>query len=134
MSEICFRAMRPDDENFILNSWLKSYRSSVPLVGDVVYFREQKYAIRRILLTAEVHIACDPADESVVWAYVVSEGNVVHYAYSKFALRRFGLIRALIERAGLGNHFVCSHLTDAGVKILASHHSSFTFNPWEVHK
>jgi hypothetical protein len=135
--EIHFRALEPKDVNFLLNSWLKSFRPSCPLVSDEVYFREQKRLVLRLLEDTNVLLACDPVDPGVIWGYLVgaSDGQgfgVVHWVYTKHALRKFGIARALLAQAGILAGFEASHLTDIGRRLLVDHPGLFTFNPWRA--
>ncbi len=135
--EIHFRLPEPADKNFILSSWLKSYRPSCPVVSDETFFREQKSLILRLLEDTNVLLACDPVDPGVIWGYLVASSDgqgfgVAHYVYVKHSLRRFGIARALLAQAGILAGFETSHLTDTGRRILVDHPGLFTFNPWRA--
>jgi hypothetical protein len=133
-AEIIYRDATIDDVNFILSSWLKSYRPSAPLVSDEVYFREHKALVMQLIQRSAVHIACDPSYPLSIYGYAVVEQGAVHYVYVKFALRKFGVARALLKRAGVESPFAVSHLSETGLRILRAHPGAFIYNPYKVSK
>ena len=73
--DVVFRHMQDSDINFILNSWLSSYRNSLPVthVSNEVYYREQKKIIHSLLDNASVLIIADSEDTSVDIGYIIGE-------------------------------------------------------------
>jgi len=132
MTEIDFRRSTAEDTNFILSSWLKSYRSSVPLVSDDIYFEYHKAYVTNLILKSTIIVACDPDYPSSIYGYAVTEPEIVHYVYVKHTLRRFGIATALLESHT--KPFVTSHLSQPAAKILAAHPNAFTYNPYEQSK
>lgn len=108
-NQVAIRLARPSDVNFILNSWLKSYRSSYAVKGvcDTIYYREQKRIIMALVNKPgmALFVASDPDDANEIFGWLCAEQRaasasptlVVHYAYVKQAFRRLGILRALLE-------------------------------------
>jgi GNAT superfamily N-acetyltransferase len=102
---VTLRNLRPDDYNFVLSSWLKSYRNSRFGKGftNEVYYRSQTDAILGLLSTARVVVACDPTDERHVFGYAVGQESPdgaqfwLHYCYVKKFYRRLGIARQLVR-------------------------------------
>jgi len=131
MSKFEIRNADNGDINFIVNSWLKSYRASCPLVSDLVYFDYQKRLIMKIFETATVTLAIDPDDPAHIFGYIVHEGSVIHYCYVKHSLRRFGIARALLATIK-ADHFITTHLSYPARQILGSNPGMFLYNPYKI--
>lgn len=92
---------------FILNSWLRSYRSTLREVPKETYFEAQEKAIRFLLSLPEVEIlvATSPDDIEQILSYAVIErensGDVIHWAYTKAPFRRMGLLKFLLKEGDL---------------------------------
>lgn len=105
---LLLRPMAGEDENFIYNSWLKSFWTEGALLsclGRDVYFPRHHKVIERLLDRAatRVLIASLKEDEGTILGYLVSEGttdfDVLHYCYVKGAFLRFGIATALLDAA-----------------------------------
>ncbi len=99
---------KPEDIPFVMNSFLKKFRESIPirLVTDRVYYENQHYVITQIMQApgAKLAVACDPEDENHVYGYVLSEELtpdwvLLHFCYVKGAFRKFGIGKTLITTA-----------------------------------
>lgn len=95
--------MKTEDRNFVVNSYLKSYRNSPDaqhVVGDF-YFTGQTRILEKLLQTAEVVVACNPDKEDDIYGYAIVEGSksrpVVHYVYIKQAFRRQKLAQRILH-------------------------------------
>lgn len=104
------RQAREDDTNFLLATWLKSYRIIAhddainPVVSRIpgqTYFKGQELAIKRILKSAQVLIAHDREDPAFIYGYMVFEPGKIHYAYVKGSFRRLGVATELLKESGL---------------------------------
>lgn len=110
MEEFNTRVMEEGDLNFVLSTWLKSYRvdAKEDLVNPVVsripgrtYFKGQEAAIKKILKNASVLVACDKDDPSFITGYFVFESTKLHYLYVKGTFRNRGIARKLLDQSGL---------------------------------
>lgn len=109
------------DKNFILSSWMKSYRNeaAVHSVTNDVFFYSHQVLIGEIAKTADIFLACAHDNPDEVWGWLCTQAGpdgslIVHYAYTKQRFRRLGLGRQLLEAAGWV----------PGVRVWATHWSS----------
>jgi GNAT superfamily N-acetyltransferase len=106
---VLLRPAGPDDVALVSETWLESYRNDSPWahrLTDHVFFAHHQPAVAEILSRACAVVACDPADErvvygTVVWEPATAEGPAVHWVYVKKALRRLGVARRLLAATGL---------------------------------
>lgn len=124
-TSVTLRPVAPADEPLVFSSWLRSYRTA-PAVAQVrgpVYFANQRRVIERILLRAQVLVACSPSEPTDVFGYAVCErtasGLVVHWLYVKHPFRRLGVAGRLLSAAGAGDVATIQHTheTDAGKRL-----------------
>ena len=124
------RPIEPGDFDFVLNSWLMSYREYVcgpkiknpdkpiPLVGPRAVNPERYYVAQQALISElskrrRFVMACDPDKKDFIMGWICGEQiavtvgtitqteSVVDYVYVKNAYRKMGMARTLLER-GLG--------------------------------
>lgn len=128
---LVIRAYREaEDKNFILNSWLKSYRRAPwsQYVPNEVYFPEHKAIIESLLAdpcTSVKVLVLDDADRNFIVGYSVTalapatlggEVYFVHWVYIKDTFRGLGLTKALLPPPD--SVIRASHMTQSG-NILA---------------
>lgn len=122
-----------EDLPFIFNSWLKCYRAApaVKMIPNSTYYASQHALIEKILLTSEVHIACNIEDPSQIYGYVVGktrEGKcTVHWLYCKHTFRRNGVAKALLQQLGEGP-FEYSHRLDNTERLIKR--PNCVYNPY----
>ena len=97
------RGPTADDLQFIMNSWLKSYRNSdlTNYVPNKLYYDYHGALIKNILNRSLVSIICDVEDPSHVYGYVcyelLNEIFILHYVYIKFNFRNMGLCESTLK-------------------------------------
>ena len=102
---IRFRTYNPEDRNFILNSWLKSYQKAAAVkdVDTRVYFGNQSDVIDRLIEKSHVVVAVSETDPTEIFGYIfrekIGETTVVHYCYVKKTYRRLGVGHHLLIAA-----------------------------------
>lgn len=101
MDNMIIRRHKKDDENFILNSWLKSARKHTEFysVSNEIYFKEYAVIIQNYLTSCECFVLCDLLDQNNIYGYIVfdSEKKLIHFVYIKFPFRKFGFAKKLFE-------------------------------------
>lgn len=110
------------DQNFIINSWLKSYRDSNfadPITSDV-YFKQHRSLIIDMLSDGVTIVACNPdsTDQIFGWVNAIPSEvgiTVFNYVYVKHPYRRLG-IGGMLRREALHK---CNH--DMELPALATH-------------
>jgi GNAT superfamily N-acetyltransferase len=136
---ISLRPVQPEDKNFILNSWLKSYRSAyaVKRMQNEAYFLEEGKVIKDLLNNVDVLIACDAKDPNQIFGYAVSQKvrgtYVLHYVYVKLPFRNCGIAKALIEGQGHKlNKQAASYTHHTQAVDQLSYKYKFFYNPYLV--
>jgi len=115
---IRIREFNEPDKNFVLNSWLKSYRDSpwaFHLDNDT-YFYGHQLLIGKLAETSKLYVACSVDDPNEIWGWLCAEKGppgtvVIHYVNVKQRFRKFGVAKALLQAAGWR----------PGVKVWATH-------------
>ena len=117
--EIEFRPLESGDFNFILNSWMQSYRECRPLMSNPRYYISQQRLISGLSRTTMILVACDKANPGFIIGYACGrklcgpDGPqlLLHYVYVKDNYRRSGLMRKMLEQLGweAGMHTLVSH-------------------------
>jgi hypothetical protein len=132
MNDVHIRPLLETERPFVLSSWLKSYRNApaVRLADNATYYAGQAASILKTLDRAETLVAADPEDDNVIWGFIVSEGELIHYVYVKHLMRRNGLAHSLWCVAGKPT--VATAMTHAGESILRAHSDVLAFDPYAV--
>lgn len=98
------RAAQTSDFNFIINSWLKSYRNT-PLITDVpnsIFFKNHAELIHNILAKATTIVITAPDDDQHLFGYLVYEVKdgalTLHFVYTKLVYRNLKLIKTIVEQ------------------------------------
>lgn len=113
------RGMLPGEDKYLVKLWLESFWTSEYARryrrpgGKRIYLQAHGERLHRILERADVRVACDPDEPSLVEAFAVVEPpNVVHWIGAKRYMHRAGASRALFElllRPELANDCVYTH-------------------------
>ena len=97
-----------NDRDFIFDSWIKAIKNKkfreVNGLLFTILFSEN---IERILerKSTNVYISCNPSREEQIYGYIISEGNIFHWAHVKKVsehgngFRRLGICTSLIDYA-----------------------------------
>lgn len=115
---VIIRGIVQADIPFIINSWLKSFRSSrwAGSLPNNVYWDAYHKAIEVILERPDttVSVACLSENPDQILGYIVYCPDAVHYLYVKLSLRRHGIGKRLLTSAiGDAKHFRYTFRTDA---------------------
>lgn len=133
--QIKIRSFIPEDLNFILNSWLHSFRDCsrfAQTIPDHIYNKYHSLVIQRILeRKVDCLIASDEEEKGLIYGYAVFEKNlkqdIFHYVYVKRAFNLQGIAKKLIKEAPFKvEHAYASHMTaikhkDQGIFCLVKH-------------
>lgn len=121
------RPALPTDHNFILATWLKSYRelgTSHPVPEKEIYYREHQEKIKYHLESSKCLIATTD-DTDQICGYICFNGDTVHYIFIKTVFRRFGIANQLLDAANTLRQF--SHFTKFTPMFKRR---GLTFNPY----
>jgi hypothetical protein len=130
--EHLIRDLRASDHAFIIESWsnaLRSDNSWFRTVDSRIYFGTYKPLVGELITDPAnvVRLACLPEDTDTILSYIVFSPatRTFHWAYTKAAWRRLGLVRSLLT--DLPPFEFVSHLTDMGLKLKPK---EWRFNPF----
>jgi hypothetical protein len=131
------------DLNFILSSWLKSYRNSdfATCISNDTYYAFHQGLISQILThptnTLTIIASVEDPDQILGYASYSITKPIIHYIYMKQPFRRLGLGRYLFE--GVRNHFktleenpvtICTHKCKRWART--SKALNLTYNPYMI--
>jgi len=131
--EILIRQMKAEDSNFVVNSWLRSLRSSSPYfhsIPEKIFYTAHKNGIIATIERPEAKcLIVTPKDSpDIIVGYLVYEDRntphycLLHYCYVKHKFRGLGLANYLIGLVSNGRSLVSSHYSS---KI-----KNLSFNPY----
>jgi GNAT superfamily N-acetyltransferase len=85
------------DESFLYATWIKSYH--VPRCPAPFYLRGQREVINNILKdpNTNVLVAADQETQELIYGYIVTNANNVHYVYVKGPYRGNGIATSLLS-------------------------------------
>lgn len=115
MSEVLIRYYQDDDKNFILSSWLRSYRNSqfAKKIQPEIYYANHARVVEHMIQTCTILVACDPTAPYVTYGYICYQPELIHYIYVKYPFRKLKIATILLESSLLKPPYIITHLTKA---------------------
>lgn len=128
---VSIRDYQNEDENFIFATWLQGLWHGNDWFREIdhdTYFSTYRKIIQSLLKrpSVSIKIACLKDDPSVILSYAVSEGETLHFIFTKEAWRKNGIATMLIPK----NLSWVTHLTPAARAILRKKYPNVKFNPF----
>lgn len=124
-----FRPMRPDEDAFVLSSWLRGFRYS-PWAGVLPtngFFEAHRTHFTEVMATRARVVVAENTDEQPphnLLGFIVYEPDrkpaCLHWVYTKFVFRKKGVARALLYHAGFrvdDEQFIASSMTESWMQI-----------------
>lgn len=131
--------MKASDLNFILSSWLKTYKYSGPTVRrmfDRVYYEVYEPKVKELIKRSDVYIASLREDEDVIVGYLaierLTDRDIIHFCAVKDSWQKMGIARQLIDAARPQPSTYYTHWTSPMVSL--SHKIPYIFQPFLIHK
>jgi hypothetical protein len=131
------RKPKASDLNFIHSTFLKSMHKETKLgksVPTTLFFAEFAKTIDYLLEVAETIIACDKENPDVIFAYLIYEPKIVHYAFTKLAFRRLHIARDLVLYAMENADSFEYSLKTLTSKKITINYPNLTYNPFHLMK
>jgi ribosomal protein S18 acetylase RimI-like enzyme len=102
---VVYREFRDDDEGFVYNSWLKSFREGSSWADKIpaqVYFSNHKKVVSKLLSESGIVIAANPECPDQIFGYGVYQPTtghvtVLHYIYVKHSYRKLGIAADILR-------------------------------------
>lgn len=119
--QIEIRDVTKEDINFILATWLRSYRHASQFakkISNAIYYKWHHKVIERIIdRGGEILVAHPLGEPDVILGYLCTElqtdnKRVVHYCYVKKTFRKMGVAKSLLEANILEGAFFTHYTTD----------------------
>ena len=106
--EIVIRSARPDDYNYIISSWLRSYagrsREAQAYPSMAVWYEDYQRVVKDLIDRSTVSVAALKDDCSVIVGWSAMEDDVLHYVLTKPRWRRLGVARLLVPEVRCYSH------------------------------
>lgn len=95
---VTLRPAAESDRLYILNSWVKSYGDSpwAQSMPKSVYRDGHSRLVEALYPRCRVLVACDPEVRDTILGWCATEGDTVHYCYTRAAVRRRGIAKKLL--------------------------------------
>jgi hypothetical protein len=108
-------------DSFVINSFLKSYRSVKDSIPNGEYYHTHSKLIIDYLNRFEIKFAVNPLDCNQIFGWLLCDpkSNTIIYAYVKFPFRRFGIFNELCMASQINwdEQVFCRFLTFPGQRI-----------------
>lgn len=108
-------------DSFVINSFLKSYRSEKESLPNAEYYSTYSKLIIDYLNRFEIIFAINPLDSNQIYGWLMYDPktNTLIYAYVKYPFRRFGIFNELCMASSLNwdEQVFCRFLTFSGQRI-----------------
>jgi len=129
---IDLRPLGVGEENFVINSWLRSLRAHSAHYAAVpaeIYYEAHAQSIKNCIAENHCLVATPHGEPDIIIGYMVWEDRgpkyvVLHYCYVKNSFRRIGLAKILVKMVAEGRTCYVTHYTN---KILLK---DLRFNPY----
>lgn len=127
--------MIQEDRNFILSTWLRSYRNSpfTKYIPSQLYFDSHQRVIERLWNkpNAKTIVACLDEDQNVILGYLAYDTAAIHFCYVKETLQGEGIARTLLKHARIDlnevHHF--THFTKP-METIHVKYRTLRYNPY----
>lgn len=140
-SSYSFRSYTQDDIPFIHSSWLKSYYlgNQYPKRLTISEFDKLHRPIRNQVLESPetaIVIACSRDNKDLILGWIAiqkppwAEGLILHYVYTKSALKRQGIAQCLFNSVINDKPIITTHMTEKANKILSKKRYNFGLSPF----
>jgi len=93
--------MEPDDRNFVLSSWLRSYADQQRGIARRAFFKLYESVVVNLVGRSTVIIAgLDDVPGSILgWTAIDSDDRTLHYVFVKPRWRKLGVAKSLLKDA-----------------------------------
>lgn len=101
-AQVVIRKAVPEDKDFILDSWCKGQYYGSPfwtqMPKQVFHSIYAKHVLQLLALSATgVDVAVLSDDPNTIIGFIVYEGPILHWAYTKNDYRKQGIIKMLLK-------------------------------------
>ena len=136
---VILRECGSKDVNFILHSWLRTYKHRsdfAKMIRNDIFFKWHREIILNILKRSKTLVACYPEMDDLILRYLVYEKNdplsIIHFTYVKLGYRKLGIAHSLINQSEIDlNQTLYTHKTYDGEEILKKY-PKLIYDPYRI--
>ncbi len=114
MTTVVLRPATTDDFNFIMSSWIQSYREHSNLTFEE-YSKFYNHLVRRTVENTMTIVACPSDSQDMIYGWLNFDlfqmKPVIHYAYVKAIYRGMGIGTKLLDSVSKDRNFIYTHKT-----------------------
>lgn len=136
---ILIRPMKDSDFNYVINSWLKTYKYSGPSVRrmrDQDYYPAYEPIVKRLIQSSDVYIASLREEPDVIAGYLSIERHtnhdIIHFLLIKDLWQKMGIARYLIQASDPKHTTYFTHWTSPIESLI--HKIPFHYQPFLITK
>jgi len=136
-SEHKIRPPKPSDLNFIFATFSTSMKHDSDLgrsCRSSVFFPNFQKIIDDLLQNSQILVTCSVEEENAIMAYLIYSPNLIHYAFTRPALREKGLARELVNQAFPGATSLAFSLNTNHAKKISRTHQQLFHDPFSLFK
>lgn len=120
-SPLLVRRADADDAAFVFSYWLRDYYERSAFAKGMskdLFMRFHHLLLERVIARSTIWLAVDIVDPTVIFGFICTEGDTLHYLYTKRRFRGLGIARRLLAEAGMAEGpKTFTHLTDTMVGL-----------------
>lgn len=141
IEKVRIRTMQDKDFNFIINSWLKSYKysgSAVRRMRDSDYYIAYEPIVKVLIQRSDIYVACLREEPEVILGYIAVEPaevgttDVIHYLLVKDLWQRIGIGKYLLQAADPGPQSYFTHWTSPMDSL--ANKITYRYNPFLIYQ
>jgi hypothetical protein len=139
LDKIRIRAMQPSDFNYVINSWLKTFKytgPSVQRIRDYEYYQSYEPIVKSLIKRSDVFIACLREEPEIIIGYLAIERqqdlDLIHFVQVKNLWQNIGIGRYLLQAAHPQLITYFTHWTNPVDSLVNKF--NFTYNPYLIFK
>jgi hypothetical protein len=96
---VVLRDWKPSDRNFVIDSWVRSYRGSTSaLIPESIYFDSQRRLINALLERCQITIAGFDEDPDTILGWACTSSSAIHYVWVRPQFRKQGIAKAMLAQ------------------------------------
>lgn len=118
---VLIRRADADDAAFVFSYWLRDHYEHSAFAKGVsksTYMQLHHLLLERTIARSTMWVACDVDQPDVLFGFICTEGDTLHYLFVKRRFRGFGIGGRLLSAAGMASGpKLFTHLTDTMISL-----------------
>ena len=99
MHDLIPRAARPEELDYVKNSWVKSYEDSPwgQSLPREIFRRGHSALVEALVPISTVLVVPSAEDDTTILGWLAAKGSTLHYVYVRAKVRRMGIAKLLVQ-------------------------------------